>query len=70
MHIKYKRSNYACMYVSNTTNNTCCNVLLTFACSILVDNSLEAKPPNTRECMAPSLADANMATRAWGIIGM
>ena len=42
----------------------------TFACSILVDNSLDAKPPNTRECIAPNLADASMAMIASGIIGM
>jgi hypothetical protein len=42
----------------------------TSAWLILVANSLEAKPPNTSEWMAPIRAQANMATIASGIIGM
>ena len=46
------------------------NALPTFACSIRVDSSLDANPPNTSECIAPSLAVANIATIASGIIGI
>ena len=35
-----------------------------------VASSGGAKPPNTTECMAPSLAQASMAKSACGIIGM
>ena len=35
-----------------------------------VASSLEAKPPNTTEWMAPSRAQAYMAIAASGIIGM
>ena len=35
-----------------------------------VASSLAAKPPNTTECTAPMRAQANMAIRASGTIGM
>ncbi len=35
-----------------------------------VASSLEAKPPNTTEWIAPSRAQASMATTACGTIGM
>ena len=35
-----------------------------------IANSFEAKPPNTTECTAPILAQANMAITASGIIGI
>ena len=42
----------------------------TSAWSILTASSLAAKPPNTREWMAPRRAVASIAMIAWGIIGM
>ncbi len=38
--------------------------------SIRTASSLEAKPPKTTECTAPSRAQASMATSASGTMGM
>ena len=40
------------------------------ASSILTASSLEAKPPNTTECIAPILAQASMAIIPSGTIGI
>jgi hypothetical protein len=40
------------------------------ASSIRTASSLEANPPNTTECTAPSRAQASIAITASGIIGM
>ena len=47
-------------------------VTITFGCasSMRTASSLEAKPPNTTECTAPSRAQASMAIAASGTMGM
>ncbi len=40
------------------------------ASSMRTASSLAANPPKTTECTAPKRAQASIATRAWGIMGM